>query len=117
MTEAWLRDQIAHGMAIETDRQMTITNYQRPDKPRYATTEQRKEGYAFYNQRQWRRASKMHLAREPLCVECEKLGRLTPAHHVDHIEPITRRPELAFEPSNWQSLCRSCHSRKTLRDG
>lgn len=43
------------------------------------------------------------------CVECGNSGRL----EVDHIKPVRSHPELAFELSNLQTLCASCHSRKT----
>jgi 5-methylcytosine-specific restriction endonuclease McrA len=43
------------------------------------------------------------------CVKCGYLGRL----EVDHIRPVREAPELSFELSNLQTLCRFCHSRKT----
>ncbi len=36
-------------------------------------------------------------------------GRL----EVDHIKPVRTHPELSFDPSNLQSLCPQCHTRKT----
>lgn len=41
--------------------------------------------------------------------KCGARGRL----EVDHIEPVRKRLDLAFELSNLQTLCPSCHSRKT----
>jgi 5-methylcytosine-specific restriction endonuclease McrA len=35
---------------------------------------------------------------------------------VDHIQPVRNAPELAFDLSNLQCLCRRCHSRKTRVD-
>ncbi len=46
------------------------------------------------------------------CVKCTASGRL----EVDHVKPIRTHPDLAFELSNLQALCRSCHSRKTRID-
>lgn len=43
------------------------------------------------------------------CVKCGARGRL----EVDHIEPVRLRPDLAFSLENLQSLCPSCHARKT----
>ena len=40
----------------------------------------------IYNSR-WRRVSKTYLKEYPLCVQCRKEGRLTPATEVDHIIP------------------------------
>lgn len=44
------------------------------------------------------------------CVKCNARGRL----EVDHIKPVRSHPELSFEISNLQTLCGSCHSRKTI---
>lgn len=46
------------------------------------------------------------------CVQCGARGWL----EVDHIKPVRDAPELAFALSNLQTLCRSCHSRKTRSD-
>ncbi|MCR8827199.1 HNH endonuclease [Photobacterium sp. TY 1-4] len=39
-----------------------------------------------------------------------------PATDVDHITPHKGDRRLFFDQSNWQSLCKSCHSRKTARE-
>lgn len=43
------------------------------------------------------------------CRSCGGHGRL----EVDHIEPVRSNPSRAFDPLNLQSLCPSCHTRKT----
>jgi 5-methylcytosine-specific restriction endonuclease McrA len=43
------------------------------------------------------------------CVKCNATGQL----EVDHIKPVRAAPELAFELSNLQTLCKPCHSAKT----
>jgi 5-methylcytosine-specific restriction endonuclease McrA len=43
------------------------------------------------------------------CRSCGGRGRL----EVDHVQPVRSHPELGFELSNLQTLCVSCHSRKT----
>ena len=43
------------------------------------------------------------------CVQCGAKGRL----EVDHIQPVRSHPERAFDLSNLQTLCVSCHARKT----
>lgn len=43
------------------------------------------------------------------CVDCGARGRL----ECDHIEPVRKRPDLAYDPANLQALCPSCHSAKT----
>lgn len=66
--------------------------------------------------RQWRSASKIFLRQHPLCVICEREGRLTPATVVDHIKPHKGDKELFWDRSNWQPLCKSCHDRKTANE-
>lgn len=71
----------------------------------------------IYNNR-WRKASKAYLKDNPLCVYCKKEDRLTPATEVDHIIPHGGDMKRFWDKSNWQSLCKKCHSKKTaLEDG
>ena len=62
---------------------------------------------------EWRRARKTFLQKHPLCAECRKNGRLTPATVVDHIIPHRGDRKLFWDENNWQSLCKDCHDRKT----
>ena len=43
------------------------------------------------------------------CVKCKARGRL----EVDHIKPVRTHPELSFDLTNLQTLCKPCHSAKT----
>jgi len=52
----------------------------------------------------------------PLCEECKRNGRLTPAVVVDHIIPHKGNRELFWNEKNWQALCKSCHDRKTAKE-
>jgi hypothetical protein len=36
--------------------------------------------------------------------------------HVDHITPIAEAPQLRLDTRNMQTLCDSCHRRKTMRE-
>ncbi len=36
------------------------------------------------------------------------------ANEVDHIKPHNGDLALFWDESNWQSLCKACHSRKTM---
>ena len=67
-----------------------------------------------YNAR-WRRFRQYWLARHPLCEECMRRGRTTAASVVDHIVPHRGDCELFWQDGNVQSLCVSCHARKTRR--
>ena len=61
----------------------------------------------------WRKARKAFLQLHPLCAECMKEGKLTPATVVDHIVPHRGDPRLFWDEKNWQPLCKDCHDRKT----
>ena len=54
----------------------------------------------------------MHKAEHPLCAECERQGRVTPAYLTDHIIPHEGDYDLFWDQSNWQSLCSACHEMK-----
>lgn len=66
-----------------------------------------------YN-RPWRRLRRAKLARDPLCVQCERDGITTPAVEVDHIRPLNDGGDHSW--GNLQSLCKTHHSRKTASD-
>jgi 5-methylcytosine-specific restriction protein A len=61
----------------------------------------------------WRKLSKLYLKSHPLCTECNRHGKLTPATVVDHITPHRGNPQLMWSEGNWQSLCKRCHNKKT----
>jgi len=64
----------------------------------------------------WQKVRLVVLNRDPLCVVCDKYGKITAAVDVDHIEPLALRPDLAFDISNLQGLCRACHNKKTTEE-
>lgn len=70
----------------------------------------------LYSDPRWVKAAKSWLRRNPLCVDCGELGVIEPATDVDHIKPHKGDRRLFWDRSNWQSLCHSCHSRKTARE-
>ena len=67
-----------------------------------------------YNQR-WRTERKYYLAMHPICVECEKNGRIKAASVVDHIVPHRGDYKRFWDRRNWQPLCKRCHDSKTAR--
>ncbi len=82
---------------------------------------QRDRGYT----RRWERLAAAFRERYPLCgqrpgnlapvlSECYETGRVTVARVVDHVIPHKGDPALMWdEATNWQSLCVSCHAKKT----
>ena len=69
-----------------------------------------KRGYNTY----WKRVRLVKLQQDPLCVKCNEKGRMTPATEVDHIVPL--RKGGTHKGDNLQSLCKSCHSKKTMTE-
>ena len=57
------------------------------------------------------------LLREPFCRECTRAGRLrVRATVVDHVIPHRGNWALFTDRTNLQSLCKSCHDRKTAQE-
>ena len=61
--------------------------------------------------REWREAV---FARD--AYTCQHCGQVGGKIQADHIRIWAHHPELRFDVNNGQTLCRSCHSRKTSTD-
>ena len=70
--------------------------------PRRASSASRR-----YNRR-WRNTRAVYLSANAACVLCG-----APATDVDHVTPHGMDHDLFWDTNNWQSLCHSCHSKKT----
>jgi 5-methylcytosine-specific restriction protein A len=89
-----------------------------PRCPEHARKREQERGTATqrgYDSR-WRKARLAYLKRHPLCVLCEKEGRVTAAEVVDHIRPHRGDSTLFWAVSNWQPLCKPHHDRKTATE-
>lgn len=64
----------------------------------------------------WDKARRTYLMAHPLCVMCEREGRVTAATVVDHIVPHRGEQRLFWNTTNWQSLCKPCHDREKQRE-
>lgn len=78
------------------------------------------EGYRhhntkFYQSTAWRKLRAVKLKQSPMCEQCERNGRITPAQMVDHIVPINKGGA-SLDIENLQSLCNACHNRKSAKD-
>ena len=63
------------------------------------------------NSKRWKAVRLEALRRDGFrCVKCGGVGRLQ-VDHIKRVEP--HNPELWFDLDNLQSLCGTCHSRKT----
>lgn len=65
---------------------------------------------SLYNSRRWKRFSVFYRKSNPFCVSCGKF-----ADDVDHIIPIAEGGS-PYDEKNLQSLCKSCHAKKSNRD-
>lgn len=62
----------------------------------------------------WRTIRNRYIHAHPICEQCERDGRITPAQEVDHILPLDRGG--SHDEANLQALCKPCHSAKTARE-
>ena len=73
----------------------------------------------FYNSTAWKKLRALKRSLDPLCEGDE--GTPCPAQReaetVDHVIPITTRPDLRLSIENLRSLCHPCHNAKTRRGG
>lgn len=74
------------------------------------TSAQRGYGY------RWQKARERFLFGNPICVMCEKAGRVEEATVVDHKIPHRGDQELFWNEDNWQSLCKPCHDGQKARE-
>jgi 5-methylcytosine-specific restriction protein A len=74
------------------------------------------EAERIRNSGRWRWLRRVKLARDPLCEDCLERDRTEAASQVHHMEPIVRRPDLAFEMENLRSLCTTCHARREAEE-
>jgi 5-methylcytosine-specific restriction endonuclease McrA len=73
--------------------------------------------HRFYVSKEWQTLRLYKLSINPLCEICEREhGYLNPGEHVDHIIPLAEDYELRLSLGNTQTLCPSCHSKKTKQE-
>lgn len=75
----------------------------------------KKQRHAYYDHR-WVKARNAYIQAHPLCVMCQREGRVTVAQVVDHIRPHKGDLKLFWDQGNWQALCRAHHDAKTASE-
>ena len=93
-----------------TDGGRCVQHRQQADQQRGSA---RERGYTSA----WQKARAAYLNSHPLCLSCERLGRVVAASVVDHRTPHRGDKALFWDSTgNWQPLCKPCHDRKTASE-
>ena len=70
--------------------------------------------YKRYGSR-WRKIRQLYIKDHPVCELCERKNILKPVEEVHHIVPLSQGG--THREENLMSLCKSCHSKITAREG
>ena len=96
---------------------LTRDGYCPAHKPKQAARRESAEWHSWYSLPIWTDDLRpAQLLREPFCRECARRGIRTYATDVDHVKDHKGDWALFTDRGNLQSLCHSCHSRKTMRE-
>lgn len=73
-----------------------------------------------YNTTRWRKLRLSFLKEHPLCAECLKEGKVTPAEHVHHLKsPFSKgqvNQALMYDETNLESICAYHHGLEHQKD-
>jgi 5-methylcytosine-specific restriction protein A len=83
-----------------------------PEHTRYRYPEAARV-HRWYSSTRWLRLRLQVLQDQPLCRHCGQRGRKTLTEDIDHIVKHDGNPQLFWDRTNLQGLCKACHSRKT----
>ena len=83
--------------------------------PKPKPQERQHDNSIFYNSKAWRMTRKFYIKANPLCEQCTREGRTTGGQMVDHIKPVSIGGS-RLEQSNLQTLCNSCHNKKSANE-
>ncbi len=89
-----------------------------PPTPKGVKQHQRRSPHARGYTKRWQRLRRWYMAGHPLCEDPFNVhaGCVVPGEVVDHIQPLSQGG--TNDEDNLQTLCWSCHSRKTvMHDG
>lgn len=81
--------------------------------PNRNETEMRKIRQKAYQNKNWRKMRDTYLKEHPICEECLKKGKVTPAEDVHHVKSPFRGGDVNYnmllDYHNLESVCRECH--------
>ena len=91
--------------------------YQHPSThtPKKIYKHHHREGKNIYHSYKWKKLRQAYAEKNPLCEHCLRYDIYERVAVVDHVFEILDGGE-PFDYNNLQSLCRSCHSRKTNQE-
>ena len=64
----------------------------------------------------WRKERARFLSKHPICVYCERDGKVEVATVVDHIKPHNGDRHLFWDQGNWQPMCKQHHDATKARE-
>lgn len=98
-------------------RELVASGYCAAHQPKRADRKESAQWHWMYELPIWKQVLRPgQLLREPFCRECAKRGERVKATVVDHVVPHRGDMGKFSNPDNLQSLCESCHNRKTLQE-
>lgn len=84
------------------------------DNTRNENTPMRELRRKCYNTTEWRKLRETYMKQSPLCEECLKKGKVTPASSVHHIKSPFKNGQvdkaLFLDFNNLESICHECHA-------
>jgi 5-methylcytosine-specific restriction protein A len=94
-----------------------LADYERSRQRTRATpSPEKRQAARLYGTARWQELRLAQLRAEPLCDKCADRNRVTAATVVDHVERHGNDERRFYDPRNLQSLCKTCHDRKTMTE-
>ena len=91
----------------------TINKIPKKDKPNRQETPKRKLRQIAYQSQSWRKLREVYMHQHPLCEECLKKNKVTPAQSIHHIKSPFEKGvinyQLLLDPNNLMAVCNECH--------
>ena len=112
-----IKQAVKHGLCIDHVQAVSVYRPQRKSKSRKRKSKYVSD-YPLANCQRWKKLSKTFMGENRHCSRCLSLPtkQYRFADDVDHIQPVRKYPDLAYETSNLQALCKSCHSTKSAHE-